>query len=258
MIIPIKSDSINFKVFSDYNELSSSAAEYVVNLLLQAIAERGSFHIALAGGSTPRQLYERLLSPRFSDRIPWNKVHFYLGDERFVPPDHEDSNYRMMYKHLFYNTQIPPENIHRFATELKDPVTVAQHYAKELETHLPRSQTQNGDLIFDLVLLGVGSDGHTASLFPGTSILNEYSAPVAAVFVPQLASWRISITFPLIQKARNVLALICGSEKAPIVNLLINNSEKEQSQNLLPIQTVAAIRRNLDCYADQSAAAILT
>ena len=147
----------------------AKAAEQWVNLARQAIARSGRFTVALSGGSTPKVLYSLLASPEYRERIDWLHVHLFWGDERCVPPDHPESNYRMVQEALLSKIQIPPENIHRMAGE-KDPQTAAVEYEQELRDFF---QTKDAAPRFDLILLGLGEDGHTASLFPGTPAPDE-------------------------------------------------------------------------------------
>jgi 6-phosphogluconolactonase len=197
-----------FRVYPDAASLARAAAEHFVTLATEAIAANGQFLVALSGGSTPRATYTLLADDEFVTRVDWPRVHVFWGDERCVPPDHPDSNYRMAYEALLDRIAIPAENIHRIQGELP-PDQAAAAYRAELETAL----SINGR--FDLILLGMGADGHTASLFPGTAALEERERPVAAVYVKHLQAWRITLTLPVINAARHVLFLVSGAAKAP-------------------------------------------
>jgi len=170
----------------------------------------GLFTVALSGGSTPRRMYEMLADDPFRDRIPWDRVHVFWGDERCVPLDHADSNYRMANEVLLSKVPIPPGNVHRIKGEL-EPEHAAVRYEAELRTLLG----PGGRL--DLVLLGVGNDGHTASLFPGTTSLQERERSAVAVYVHSLQSWRVTLTLPTLNAARNVIFLVSGSGKASVL-----------------------------------------
>lgn len=238
------------RIFSDLNDLSAGGAERILTLLQEAVSERGEFHIALAGGSTPRQLYQRLGSPRFANRIPWEKIHLYFSDERAVPPDHPDSNYRMANEALISRVPLRDSHIHRIQGELPDAVQAAQAYATQLQMNLPKSPC--GQVQFDLVLLGVGNDGHIASLFPGTPILQQRNTLADAVRVASLDAWRISITFPVIENARNVMILVSGKEKAEVVQRVFSDT----SPGELPIQVMTP-KGQCEWYIDSAAGQLL-
>jgi 6-phosphogluconolactonase len=191
--------------------LFETAAEHFAAALRQAVAERGSFHVALAGGSTPAALYHRLAAADYAD-LPWGDCHVYFSDERRVPPGDADSNYRMARESLLDHVPIPPAQVHRMLGE-DEPSTAAAAYAERLRADLP---VVEGVPILDLVLLGLGADGHIASLFPGTSALDS-AEPVAAHWVPSLAAWRLTLTLPVLQAARRTWLLASGTGKAAIV-----------------------------------------
>jgi 6-phosphogluconolactonase len=196
-------------------DLIEAVAKRWLEIANEAISARGIFHVALSGGSTPRSLYRLLAHPKFAEHIPWDRVHIYFGDERTVPPDHNDSNFRMAKKALLDHVAIPLAHIHRIEGELEDPHDAASAYTRELTSNLPLSA--QGVVQFDLLLLGVGSDGHIASLFPATPVLHERARLVEAVHVEKLDSWRITLTLPVIDHARHVLILVSGDAKAPII-----------------------------------------
>jgi 6-phosphogluconolactonase len=206
-------------IHPDAAALAGAVAARCADLARAAIAAHGGFHIALAGGSTPRSLY-RLLAADYRDRVDWPCVHVYFGDERCVAPDHPDSNYGMARAALLQHVAIPPAQIHRIEAEDPDPHAAARRYAELLHDRLPRS---HGIGRFDLVLLGLGPDGHIASLFPDTAILDERRAWTAAVHVDKLQAWRISLTYPVIDAARHVALLVAGDNKAAIVREVIGD-----------------------------------
>jgi 6-phosphogluconolactonase len=194
-------------VVSGAERLAETAADRMTALASEAIAERGRFVLALSGGSTPRPVYRLLAQGGRSLAIDWPRVELFWGDERCVPPDHPNSNYRMARRALLDGVGIPASNVHRIRGELP-PQEAAAAYRSELKAVL--GQTGR----FDLILLGLGSDGHTASLFPGTRAVEEQQQNVVAAYVEKLATWRITLTLPVINKARHVLFLVRGDGKA--------------------------------------------
>ena len=200
----------HLKIFDDRRELVDAAAELATAAVRRAVTDRGRCAIALAGGSTPRDLYIRLAAvPR--QQIPWEKVHLFWGDERCVAPDHADSNFRMVRETLLDHIALPENHVHRMRGELP-PQTAAAHYHDELRGFFGELPPR-----FDLVLLGMGDDGHTASLFPGTTALQERQTLAAAVHVPALQAWRITLTLPVLNAAREVVFLVAGTGKAAMI-----------------------------------------
>ncbi len=239
----------SIEVYADRRSLARGAAERWIMLYEAALADKGMFHVALAGGSTPRELYQLLSQPEFSSRIKWQYVHIYFGDERFVPPVHEESNFKMAKEALLDHIPIPSPNVHRIETEVGNPQTVASRYEAILVDKLPKSQ--QGIPQFDLILLGIGPDGHTASLFPGTDILQQREHFVAAVYVEQKATWRISLTFPVINAARHLLFLVAGKDKREIIREVLSSRGEEPS---FPVQMLEPVGE-LEFYLDAEAAA---
>jgi 6-phosphogluconolactonase len=206
-------------IHADPAALARAVAVRGAELARAAQAERGDFHVALAGGSTPQLLY-RLLASEYREQIDWTRTHIYFGDERCVAPDHPDSNYGMAREALLRHVAIPPGQVHRIEAEDPDPHAAARRYSDLLHRLLPRPRPR-GTGQFDLVLLGLGPDGHIASLFPDTAILDEHRAWVAAVHVDKLRAWRISLTFPAINAARHIALLVAGDNKASIIRDVI-------------------------------------
>jgi 6-phosphogluconolactonase len=202
----------------DAGELAQRAAEHFAALAEAAIARSGRFAVALSGGSTPRAAYGILASPEFSGRVDWPRVHLFWGDERCVPPDHADSNFRMVEEALLAKIRIPPENIYRMPGE-KEPVAAAAVYEAELRKFF--AVKRGGWPRFDLIFLGLGDDGHTASLFPGAAALDEADRWVAAVYVEQFRSYRLTLTPPAINAAAQVTFLVSGANKAKIVGEIL-------------------------------------
>ena len=205
----------DLRIHSDTETLIEAVAQRWAALADNAISARGKFHVALSGGNTPRALYRRLAQKPYIGKISWDKVHVYFSDERTVPPDHADSNFRMAKEALLDHVPIPAIQIHRMEGESTNPQSAAVNYTGILTKNLPLSS--QGVVQFDLLLLGVGQDGHIASLFPATPVLHERARLVEAVYVEKLDTWRISLTLPVIDHARHVLILVSGASKAPII-----------------------------------------
>ncbi len=235
-------------IYDDQRSLGVAAAGRWLGLCEESIAERGAFHVALAGGSTPRQLYQLLSRAEMSPKVDWQHVYIYFGDERSVPCDHPDSNFRMATEALLDHVPIPRSNICRVETERGDMVEVASRYDSALMEMLPKAD--GGIPQFDLILLGIGPDGHTASLFPGTDILQQQKRFFDAVYVKQKATWRASITFPIINHARHVLFLVAGVDKRPVIQKIFSRS---QHPPLLPVQMLKPAGR-VEMYLDSDAA----
>jgi 6-phosphogluconolactonase len=187
----------------------SDGAAFILELARRAIADRNEFRIALSGGNTPAPIYKRVATE--ARDFPWTSVRFTFGDERCVPPDDPQSNFRMARENLFVPAAVPAQSIMRMRGEI-DPQIAAQEY----EDQLNALAAERGEPMYqhDLILLGLGDDGHTASLFPGTTALDETTRRVVANFVPKLNAWRLTFTFPLINDARHVLFLV-GASKSP-------------------------------------------
>lgn len=203
------------KIYPDPQFLAQAAAQEFVALAERAIQARGVFSVALSGGSTPQKLYKLLASEPFSERVNWQHVQFFWGDERCVPPDHPESNYLHVKEALLNHVPVPEENIHRVQGELP-PEMAAQMYEETLLRYfsgLP-TQAEREGACFDLALLGMGDDGHTASLFPGTSVINEATRWVAALYVDKLAAWRVTLTPAILNRAAQVIFLVEGQPKA--------------------------------------------
>ncbi len=206
----------------DNDSLIKQALQRFVTHYTQALNDHGLFHVALSGGSTPESLYRALVTHVSAQAIAWNKVHIWFGDERMVAPDHRDSNYRMSRHALLDHIAIPRSNIHPIPTDCDDFTNCAKRYADTLDSLLPL--TKDAVPVFDLVLLGIGPDGHTASLFPDTDILMEYELPVAAVYVKEKDSWRISLTYPVLNHARQLLVLVSGAGKRQVIHDLFSDN----------------------------------
>lgn len=199
-------------VLENLQALNQHVADWIKSLAAAAIKDHGKFHVALAGGNTPRALYELLAGEKNASEIDWQHVSFYFSDERAVPLDHEQSNFRMAHEAMLDKLSIPATNIFPLIPDLDNLENSAQHYEKILKRELPLSS--DGLPVFDLILLGMGGDGHTASLFPETDILQDKLNLVSKVYVEKLQTWRLSFTYPLINNAAHIAILVAGDDKA--------------------------------------------
>ena len=219
-------------VCRDIAELSRQSAERFSWLALQSMEEAERITVALSGGSTPKHLYSLLASPDYKNRIPWENVQLFWGDERCVPPDHPDSNFRMVQEALLSKIKIPAANIHRMAGE-REPQAAAADYEQELQKFF---NLQRGGLPrFDLILLGIGEDGHTASLFPGSDAINETQRWVVTPFVATLNSHRLSLSLPVLNNAANVWFLVTGAGKADVVKQAFSGSSDLPAARIQPV-----------------------
>lgn len=220
-------------IAKDSAELNRVAAEKFVSIGNKAIEANARFSVALAGGSTPKSLYQLLASDSFKDRIDWTRVFFFWGDERSVLPTDMESNFRMANENLLKPLQIAEENIFRWQTESKD---AAENYANTIKRFFNLSENEFPR--FDLILLGMGDDGHTASLFPFTKALTKTSKIAVENRIEKLNTNRLTFTFSTINNASNLIFLISGASKSEVLNDVLNgefNSEKLPSQNIKPI-----------------------
>jgi 6-phosphogluconolactonase len=243
----ISSDSpkLEIKVVPDAKGVAAEAAERLTAAAERAIAERGRFSIALSGGSTPKALYALLTAEPYRSRIDWSKVHVLFGDERAVPPDHKDSNFKMAEEALLSKVPIPKGQVYRMKGELGDK---ADQAAKEYGQML---KEKFGDGGIDLILLGMGDDGHTASLFPNTEALRETKHRCVANFVPKLKTWRITLSAPFINQSKRVLILLAGAEKAQRLQEVL---EGPRDPDRLPIQRIEPKNGQLVWMVDAGAA----
>src|SRR5438034_5611470 len=193
--------------FADAEAVSRAAAEEFVRGARDAVAARGMFTVAMAGGSTPRRLYQLLADAPFRSQVDWSKVQFFWGDERGVPPDHKDSNYRMANEALLQKLALPAGQIHRMPAERADRDAAARDYQAEIARAFGVSP-QGEPPVFDLVLLGMGPDGHTASLFPHTEALKDRTRWVVPNYVPKFDAWRLTMTPLILNRAGAVIFLV--------------------------------------------------
>ena len=245
---------MDVRIFADARDLAHAAAAEFALRAGEAIRERGTFAVALAGGSTPRALYETLASDfgAGSRGIPWDRVHVFWGDERCVPPDHPESNYRMAYGALLSKVPLPPEQIHRIRGELPDPARAAGEYEGVLREFL---EPRTGDPPrLDLVLLGMGTDGHTASLFPGSPALAPDAPLVAAPWVGTLGVQRVTLTLSVLNRAACLLFLVAGPEKAEMLRLVLEGEERAERY---PAQLIQPVAGRIVWMVDAQAARLL-
>jgi 6-phosphogluconolactonase len=228
----------------DSEAVARSAAEIAAGALRAAIAERGVFTIALAGGDTPRRMYERLAA---DTELDWARVEFFWGDERPVPPEHPDSNFGVAQAALLRPLGIDPRRIHRIEAERGDLAAAARDYEEELAKTCGASDGRPP--VLDLVLLGMGADGHTASLFPYTAALSETRRWVVANDVPQLSTRRITITFPLIERARSSLVLVTGASKSDALAEVLEGPLDPQRLPSQRLRTIACVDWLVDAAA---------
>jgi 6-phosphogluconolactonase len=246
----IPEESRKVRIFDDASEVARAAADRFIEIARAAIDKRGRFSVALAGGSTPKRAYELLASDEYQDQLDWSKVHIFFGDERTVPPDDAESNYRMVNEAMLSRLPLPPENIHRIQG-VGDAVANARLYEDELRTYFNDALWPG----FDLVLLGMGDDGHTASLFPGSPALNERQVWVVANWVEKFKAYRITLTAPAINHAAHVIFLITGENKAErLAEVLSDGRDAER----LPSQLINPMNGSLEWLTDKAASAHLS
>jgi 6-phosphogluconolactonase len=209
-------------------------ARFVADWLLQnALAKDGIFSVALSGGSTPRLLYEHLAGPAYRDRFPWARTHWFWGDERFVPHDDAQSNYRMVWKAMLSHAPVPAANIHPIPTAGMSPDDAASAYERELQSFYGSPSLGPARPLFDVTLLGLGPDGHTASLFPGNAALAERKRWAVAV-ADANRNTRITLTYPALESSRNAAFLVAGKEKRQILDRFRRRGGRFPAANLRP------------------------
>jgi 6-phosphogluconolactonase len=231
----------------DQTELGKAAAKHFVEKANQAIAERGQFTVALSGGHTPPLLYKQLSSGEFHNQVDWTKVHFFISDERCVPHDSKESNWGMAQRELLNKLALPKQNFHPTQDQDKNPAISAEDYEHSLReffavkgAEIPR---------FDLIQMGMGPDGHTASLFPGSKALTEQKRLVVDNFVDKFETYRITFTYPLINNAREIMFMLEGGEKSHVFAEVANSTTENY-----PVQRVAPTDGTVIWYVDQDVA----
>jgi 6-phosphogluconolactonase len=239
---------MTLNIFQTPDEVIDAIAQYFVETANNAISARGKFSVALSGGSSPKKLYELLASTTYADSIDWTKVYFFFGDERNVPQNDPESNYLMAKNALFLPLYIEPGNIFAVDTSLT-PNEAAQKYAEQIAEFFDEDE-----ISFDLVLLGLGDDAHTASLFPHTEALNEVTSTVLANFLPEKQIWRITLSAPMINDAKNIAFLVYGEAKAEAVYHCLEDGE---DVDMYPSQLIDSITGETVWFLDEAAAADL-
>jgi 6-phosphogluconolactonase len=243
------------RILEDAETLSWEAAEEFTRQAGEAARSRGAFTVALAGGSTPKALYALLAAETgspFRARVPWERTHVFWGDERHVPPDHPDSNFRMAHEALLSRVPVPAPYVHRIQAENPDAGKAAAEYAADLRQFFRPAAGQFPR--FDLILLGLGPDGHTASLFPGTAAVRESKALVAAPWVEKLRARRITLTPPVLNSAACVIFLVSGAEKAEALRQVLQG---DYQPDRFPAQVVHPASGRVLWLVDRAAARLL-
>ena len=246
-------DRLTLQTFADAEAVSQAAAREFVRCAAAVIAERGRFTVALSGGSTPKRLYQLLAEAPHKGAVDWGKLEIFWGDERSVPPDHNDSNYHTADVALLTKIPLSPERIHRMQAEREDRDAAARDYQNEI-ARVFKADPSGPPPAFDLILLGMGPDGHTASLFPHTTALGETAKWVVPNYVPKFSTWRLTMSRPMINKARQVLFLVAGPDKKdPLFEVWTGPTDSAR----LPSQLIQP-EGQLVWYADRAAVARLT
>lgn len=235
----------NLRVFPTIDILNIATTELIVTLAKKTIAERGKFVMSLSGGKTPKEIYSLLARPDFLKKINWEKVFIFWGDERCVPLNDRRNNAHEAISILFDKVPIPEKNIHRIEVNLS-PHEAAMKYQKTLDVFFEDNPQR-----FDLVLLGLGENGHTASLFPGTNVINDHTTGVREVYVDAEKMFRITMTAPLINQARHILFLVTGKNKADILKKVLKGPFQP---DLYPAQLIQPLHGELWWHADKDAA----
>ena len=241
------------RILADANSIAQTAAAEFLEAAQQAVSEKGSFSVALAGGSTPKALYGLLATnPLLQAKVPWSKIQFFFGDERHVPPTDEESNFRMAEEAMLGKASVDPKQVHRIKGEKRNAAQAAEEYEQDLRASF---RLQGGEFPrFDLVLLGMGPEGHTASLFPGTKALKEERRLVVSNWVGKFYTDRITFTPPVLNNSARVIFMVHGEEKAPALKAVLEGPyEPEQ----LPAQIIQPKQGKVLWLVDPSAASML-
>lgn len=236
-------------IYNNEQELIAAFANYFIELANYFINNSGQFNVALAGGSSPKRVYELLASSDYRDKTEWGKIYFFFGDERYVPANDPQYNGLMVEQALFNPLQISSDHIFKIDTS-SPPAEAARNYTETITAYFNKKTVH-----FDLILLGLGDNAHTASLFPFTEILHEKNVSVKAVYLKEENVYRISMTAPMINQAKNVAFLVFGEKKAEAVQAVING---EYDPEQFPAQLIKPINGNLHWFLDDKAAGMLT
>jgi 6-phosphogluconolactonase len=242
------------RILPDAPTIAYRCAQKFVEIAAAAVKEKGSFEVALSGGSTPKLLYSLLVDdPTLCSQVPWDKMHLFFGDERHVKPDHPDSNFRMAREAMFSKSPLKPEQVIRIKGEYPEAKDAAKEYDQYLRTFYKLSEGQFPR--FDLVLLGMGNEGHTASLFPGTKALRENRRIAVHNWVGKVLMDRITLTAPAINNAANVIFMVTGADKAPALTAVL---ERFYEPDQLPAQLIQPLKGTLLWLVDTTAGDLLT
>ncbi len=244
--------SVEIKILENLEEISLTAARLLIEIGNRAISRNDRFTVALAGGSTPKSLYKLLATEEFKDQIEWSKVFFFFGDERTVLPDSDESNFKTAAENLFKPLKIKAGNIFRWKTEIGDAQKIAEDYSNSITEFF--DLTLGAFPCFDLILLGMGDDGHTASLFPMTKAIEITAQIAVANRVEKLNAERLTFTFTTINNADNIIFLISGSSKAFVLKEVLEGDYQPKN---LPSQNVEPKNGNLIRLIDEAAAEFL-
>lgn len=232
----------------DTKALSASLAEWINNYIQQVLAKQDRFTFVLSGGSTPKALYALLAESPYRESIPWEKLHFFWGDERAVPFEDSRNNAKMCYDELLDKVPVKAENVHIMRTDIT-PEESAAEYEKIMKSYFEGSETT-----FDFVLLGMGDDGHTLSLFPGTEVIHEQNALATSFFLQAQDMYRITLTAPVVNNAACVAFLAAGAGKAEVLKQVLKG---EKNLDLYPSQIIQPVKGQLHWFVDEAAAAQL-
>lgn len=233
-------------ISGDKEATLKACVEHFIDQANRSIKDHGLFSVALSGGSTPKAIYQKLATPKYINRVDWSKVAVFFSDERSVAPDNPDSNYKMAMDSGFSQLPLPKEHIHRMQAEENIEENALSYEKKLLEVL--------GGRAFDYIMLGMGDDGHTASLFPGTDALNVNERLVTANYVPQKETWRMTFTYPLINSATNIVLYVLGEGKAQMLKRVLLEKDPE---NALPSSLVGTAEHPALWIADDSAAKLI-
>jgi 6-phosphogluconolactonase len=244
--------SVEIRVLTTPQELFGAAAEEIVRAAQESVAERGRFTIALSGGSTPKNLFN-LLATNARSTLPWDRMFFFWGDERHVSPTDPDSNYRMANETMLSKIPVPAGNVFRVEAENPDASAAAEAYEKTLRRFFQLKPDEFPR--FDMILLGLGPDGHTASLFPNTAALGEKSRLVVANWIEKLNAYRLSLTLPVLNAGRCVTFLVSGTDKAPVLKVVLEESVPSEQY---PAKLVRPADGKLIWLIDRAAASALS
>lgn len=235
---------MEINVSKNLDELSKTVADWMVNYIQQTLKQQDRFTIALSGGNTPKKLHLLLTSNRYKDKIDWSRMHIFWGDERYVPYTDDRNNAKIAFDTLLNKVSVPPSQIHRIQTDIL-PAESALAYERILHQYFPNGKS------FDLVLLGIGDNAHTLSLFPGYDTVHEKEKWVISVFLKEQDMYRITLTAPVVNNAANIIFLVSGTDKAEAIHHITGN---EFNPDKYPAQIIKPVNGKLYYFLDEAAA----